>query len=307
MSHQSTDSDISHVLWLAFGRHVPAQPIPVEAGTSDRGLAYALGGPGVPPRVILLRYAPQNQTQAYRVFTVMSALHDRRFPVPGAYFFGWSHYSRYVLLLLEYVEGRGVEGQLRAFFARVGEDFARRLAELHQMHWAHLPDLPVTPFFYALRELTLMVRRLETPQLQDILDWLLVHRERMYEIPHTLVHGNYMLHNVLADRTQIVAVQGWETAVIADPRFDVGYTSAQLGAYDLTLSERFVSIYSEVAGPLPELGYWEVFSALRLLARVAQTLSTLPAPQRQRFLAQVGPAWNGLLLFVESRTGLKLL
>jgi aminoglycoside phosphotransferase (APT) family kinase protein len=296
------------VLWLAFGRHIPALRIPVESGTSDRGTAYALRGPDVPPRVILMRYAPQNQTQAYRVFTIMSALHARRFPVPGVYYFGWSHHTRYVLLLLEHVEGRSVgEGQQHAFFARVGEDFARRLAELHQMHFQHLPDLPTTPFFYALRELTLMVRRLETPQLQEILDWLLIHRESMYEVPHTLVHGDYMLHNVLADRTRIVAVHGWENAVIADPRFDVGYTSAQLGSYDLALSDRFVAMYTEAAGPLPELGYWETFSALRLLARVAQTLSKLPAPKRDRFLAHVGPAWNGLLYFAESRTGLTLL
>lgn len=307
MGHQSPDSDILYVLWLAFGRRISAHPIPVEAGTSDRGLAYALSGPGVPPRVVLRRYTSRQQTQAYREFLVMSALHERGFPVPNVYYFGWSHYSRYVLMLIDYIEGRGFEGQPHAFFARVGDDFARLLAGLHQMHWPRLPDLPATPFFYALREITLLVRRLETPQLQDILDWLLVHRERMYEIPHTLVHGNYMLNTVLADRTKIVAVHGWETAVIADPRFDVGYTSAQLGAYDLELSKQFVAIYSEVAGDPPDLAYWEVFSALRLLARVAQTLSTLPTAQRQRFLAQVGPAWNGLLLFVESRTDLKLL
>jgi aminoglycoside phosphotransferase (APT) family kinase protein len=307
VSIEYPDSDIAHVLRLAFGRAVPAIPIPVAPGQSEYGMAFALRGPRVPPRVLLLRYSPQHQTRAFRAFTVMQALHDRHFPAPDIYYLGWSYYTRYVLLLVEYVEGRTVGDQPHAFFARIGPHFAETLAQLHRLAWDPFPNLAVTPLPYAFHELLKLVQRLETWQLQEILDWLLARLRQVKELPHTVIHGDYSLHNVLAEHTQVIAVQGWEHAVIADPRFDVGYTSAMLGAYGIALSDQFLEAYTAVAGPVPDCEFWEVFGALRLLARVARTLSTLRPPQRDRFLAQVGPHWQGLLEFVARRSGLNLL
>jgi aminoglycoside phosphotransferase (APT) family kinase protein len=307
VSIEHPDSDIAHVLRLAFGRDVSALPIPVAPGQSEYGMAFALRGSRVPPRVLLLRYSPQNQTRAFRAFTAMQALHGHRFPAPDIFYLGWSYYTRYVLLLTEYVEGRGVGDQPHAFFARIGPHFAETLAQLHRLTWDPLPNLAVTPLPYAFHELLKQVRRLETWQLQEILEWLLAQLRQVIELPHTLIHGEYSLHNVLAEHTQVIAVQGWEQSVIADPRFDVGYTSAMLGAYGIALSDQFLEAYTAVSGPVPDCEFWEVFGALRLLARVARTLSTLREPQRDRFLAQVGPHWQGLLAFVANRSGLDLL
>jgi aminoglycoside phosphotransferase (APT) family kinase protein len=299
--------DINCVLQLAFGRLISTTPIPLPLGQHDGGLAYALHGKGVPPRVILLRYRPRLRAQAFRAFTVMRVLRDRQFPVPDVYYMGWSYYTRYVLLLVEYVEGRSEEGMPHAFFARVGTDFAHTLARLHLLRWDPLPDLAMLPFRYAFHELAEEVRRYETPQLQEILEWLVMRVGHITELPYTLVHGNYTLQNALAERTRIIAVQGWEQAALADPRFDVGYTSAVLGSFGIALSDQFLEAYSAVAGELPDRVFWEVFSALRLLTRVARSISTLREPQRQRFLERVGPSWQGLLQFVERRSGLRLI
>ncbi len=300
-------SEIDQVLRLAFGRPVPVRLLPAEASQPERSLLYALEGPGVPPRVSLRRYPHWDAQRAFRAFTVMRALEAQQFPVAKPYYLGWSHHAGDVLLLTEQPDGEGPQqDQPQRFFARVGESFAFTLAHLHHLPWERFPDVPTTPFHYALSEMVRLVRGLGGNPLQDILDWLLARAARIEELPQTLVHGEYALTHVLAHRTSIVAVQGWENAVVADPRYDVGYASAILGAHSLMLSKVFVDYYQEAAGPLPDLVFWEVFSALRLLARVRRTLAQIGGERQEPFLINIGPVWNGLLAFVESRTGMLL-
>ncbi|MCD4686540.1 MAG: phosphotransferase, partial [Anaerolineae bacterium] len=214
----------------------------------------------------------------------------------------------HTLLLIEQVSGRSIEelDQQRAFFELVGLQFAAILAQLHQLEWPAMPDLAEVPFAHAFHQLSLMVRRLETPQLQHILEWLMLHAEYISEQPRVVIHGDYTLPNIVARQTAIVAVQGWDNAVIADPGFDVGYASAALGAIDPAMSDQFVQQYSALSDSVAELRFWEVFGALRMLTRVARTISILPPIQRERFLERVQTDWNGLLDFVELRTGMTI-
>lgn len=307
MGELTPDPTLTLVLRLAFGQPVAATPVPVAAGASDIGQVFALHGAQVPEQVILRRYLPARQGQALRAFRVMRALRALHFPVPEVYYVGWGWHDQDTLLLTEWVPGRRVAGQPYAFFARVGEDFAYTLARLHALPWDSLQDLPLTPLRYAFGELAHLVRRLETWELQEILDWLEAHLGGIEELPRVIVHGGYSLECAIAQPPRIVAVEGWEHTVIADPRFDIGFASAMLGAYGVALSDQFLAAYQAAAGPLPDLPFWEVFGALRLLARVARSLSTLRAEQRERFLAQAFPYWQGLLALVEARTGLQLL
>lgn len=295
------------MLLLAFGRRIPCTPMPVAAGESDYGMAYALHDPAAPAAVLLRRYPPHQQTRAIRAAQVMRALKALRFPVPDVYYLGWGRHARHTLVLTEYIAGRRVGDQPHAFFARVGADFARTLAQLHALPADTLDDLPTTPLRYAFREMMLLVRRLQTWELQQILDWLAEHLDRIEELPRTIVHGEYTLQRVVAYPPRVAAVDGWENAVIADPRFDIGFTSAMLGAYGEELSHQFVDAYTAAGGEVPDIAFWEVFSALRVLSRVARTLSTLREEQRDRFLERAFPYWQGLLAFVEARTGLELL
>ncbi|MCZ7541175.1 MAG: phosphotransferase [Anaerolineae bacterium] len=301
------DNPAAYVLRLAFGRSVAATPAPVAPGESEHGLAFALDGPGVPPYVLLRRYPSAQQAQALRAFRVMRALGALRFPVPAVYYLGWSQHDDHTLLLAERVAGWRVAGQPHAFFARAGADFARTLARLHALPWDSLPDLPVTPLRYAFGELARLVRRLETWELQEILDWLIRRVDAVEELPRAITHGEYTLERAVAQPPRIVAIEGWEHAVLADPRFDIGFASAMLGAYGLALSDHFQEAYQAVAGAVPDLVFWEVFSALRLLARVGRSLSTLRAEQRERFLARAFPYWQGLLALVQARTRVGLL
>lgn len=300
-------SDIDYVLRLAFGRAVPTTPIPVRANTSDRAMAFALHDDRLPPRVILQRYSPQEHARAFRAFSVMQALRSLHFPVPDVYYFGWSHYTRYTLLLMEHIEGRRDEGQPHAFFLRVGQHFAQTLAQLHQIQWEVLPDLAVMPLKYAFDHLAGEVRELGTPELLDTLDWLTPRVESITPLPHTVLHGDYTPHNAISDgHTHIVAILGWENAVLADPRFDVGYASAVLGAYGLPLSNQFIESYEAAAGPVADRPFWEVLSALRLLTRIGTVLAGLYSPELEEWVEHIWPIWEGLLVFIEDRTGLEL-
>ena len=306
MNQIQPDSEFSHILRLAFGRPVPYTPIPIAPGQSESGAAFALHGPDVPPHVILINFHTHYHAHAFRAFTAIIALLEHRFPVPKVYFLGWGHQPDRVYLLLEHVTGRRVAGQTHGYFARVGTHFAETLAGLHHLSWGTFPDLPVLPLHYAFHEMVVQVRRLETWQLQVILTWLLAHLEHVEELPRTIIHGDYTLQHIVADPPDVIAVDGWDRAAIADPRFDVGYASAMLGAYGLTLSDQFLDAYERVSGPIDYCEFWETFSALRVLVRVARTVSTLNNPQRGHFLNQIVPIWSGLLRFVEARTGLGL-
>jgi len=300
------ESDIACILRLAFGRAVPTTPIAISPGTSERMSAFALHDSRLPPRVALLRYSPQQQARAFRTFTVMQALRSVNFPVPAVYYVGWSHYTRFVLLLREYVEGRREEGQTHAFFARVGEHFAQTLAQLHLIRWDTLPDLAVLRFRFILDDLIGQVRSLQTPQLDRILDWLLERARSITEQPYTVIHGDYLLCNILADGTQVAAVLGWDNTALADPRLDVGYASAALGAYGMVLSDQFLDTYQSAAGPVQDCDFWEVFGALRLAVGMTNRLKGVQAHELDEVYTHVWPVWDGLLTFVEQRTGLAL-
>lgn len=303
--------DLDCMFRLAFGRPVQAIPIPVPEGYSQRGMAFRLATEGVPAHVLLLRYASTAYSEALRTFMTLRALctqHVSDTGAPDPYYFGWTARDRQLGLLVQFAEGRGL-GTLPPshFFMRIGVDFATRLARLHRIEWFTLPDLPSMPLRYIMTTLAQRIHTLRTPELAMILAWLMPLTDRISEQPPTLIHGDYRLEHVVAQGTRIALIYGWESAVLADPRFDVGFASAALSAYGTTLSNQFVDAYTAAAGTVPDLMLWETINALRILTQVATTLSMLDEDQRARFLQRIIPVWQGILAFVESRTGLPVL
>jgi len=294
-------SEIESVLRLAFGRSAPLTAIPLAVGQAAHTLAFALDDPALPPRVLLRRYPPLHQPRGFCAFAAQQALRALHFRVPDVYYFGWSYHTRFLLLLSEYAEGRSAEGQPHPFFARVGVSFAQTLAHLHSLRWSDLPDLPVKPRGFLLESLGQAAETLGNPELRGILDWLEARAPSVPELPHTVTHGDYTLHNVLAEGTQIAAVVGWESAALADPRLDIGFASAALATYGLPLADQFVAAYEAAAGPVADRAFWETLGALRLMTRIAQMLAQAHPADVENRVAQVWPVWENLLLYVENR------
>lgn len=294
-------SEIETILQLAFGRSAPMTAIPLPVGSASHTLAFALDDPALPPRVMLRRYPPLHQSRGFAAFTAQQALRAVNFCVPDVYYLGWSYHTRFLLVLSEFAEGRGVEGQPHPFFARVGIDFAQMLARLHAIRWSEMPDLPVKPRGFLLESLAAEVESLGNPELLGILDWLERNAASAPEQPHTVTHGDYTLHSVLAEGTRIVAVLDWEHAALADPRLDVGYSSASLAVYGLPLADQFIEAYEAAAGVVADRPFWETLGALRLMTRIAQTLAQTPPTEIDDRVQQVWPVWENLLIFVENR------
>lgn len=298
------ESDIAHVLHLAFGRTVSTVDVPVPAARSDRMTAFALDDRHLPERVVLFRYRPNEQARALRAVTALQALHGCGFPVPALYYFGWSSHAQTMLVLTEYVEGRGDEGQPHAFFARVGPHFAQTLAALHQIGWETLPDLPVCPLRYLYDSLAREALHLDRSEFDAILGWLGPRLPGVQEQPHALLHGDYTLQNIMADHTLVCAVMNWEHAMLADARLDVGYASAALSVYGLALSDQFIEAYEAAAGAVPDREFWEVFGALRLLVQIVQHIKVLPDDELAATKSAIELAWTGLLRLVQRRSGI---
>ena len=155
------DPDMAGVLQVAFGRAVPARPVPLPPGYTGPGEGFALAGEGLPRQVMLLRYPAQRQNAAVRAFAALSALDRVGFPVPPVYYFGWTRRQASMLLLLRYVDGRGWGNHTHGFFARMGEHFAQMLAQLHLIDWNPLPDAALLPFGAAFEDLAGRVRQLQ--------------------------------------------------------------------------------------------------------------------------------------------------
>lgn len=74
-------------------------------------------------------------------------------------------------------------------------------------------------------EVTRAVR--ELPLIHEVGDWLADNIPAAY--PHTLVHGDYMLHNVMfapGTPPELIAIFDWELSTLGDPRADLGWMFA---------------------------------------------------------------------------------
>jgi aminoglycoside phosphotransferase (APT) family kinase protein len=303
VDHRDEAADL---LRHVFGQELHAIPMAVTQGQSERDKAFALFGHHVPPYVLLRRYPTRDHKQAFRAFTALNALCQVHYPVPKTYYLGWHHRADELVLLVEHVIGSTEAGQPVPFFVRIAAHFALTLAYLHQINWNLLPDLPVMSLRYMVRELTAHIEHLDNWQLHQALDWVRARYPHVEEQPRTVVHGDYTLRNVIAHGPQIVRVMGWERAAIADPRLDIGMTSAVLGSYGVPFADQFLDAYQLVTGPIADHDFWAVAGALRLLVRLGARLSTLRSPDYEQSAHDLAPTWNALLSFVESRTGLDL-
>ncbi len=113
---------------------------------------------------------------------------------------------------------------------RISEEMVESLVELHAVDW-RAAGLTGRDSGYVQRqvdrwssqwELT-KPRTRDLPGLDEVTAWLRDHLPP--EVPHTIVHGDYKLDNVMFDTREprLVAIFDWEMATIGDPLADLGY------------------------------------------------------------------------------------
>ncbi|MBI5946855.1 MAG: phosphotransferase family protein [Chloroflexi bacterium] len=241
-----TEPTLEHLIDLPalerfINDHVPGTPGPIQvekhvAGFSNETFYVSRGGDRWvmrrPPAGPLLPTAHD----VLREYRFLAGLHGRaRVPRPvvacedvsliGAPFY-----------LMERAEGVVIRTEIPAAYdtpegrRRIGEEMVDALVELHAADW-RAAGISGRDSGYVPRqverwskqwELT-RPRTRELPGLDAITAWL---KERIpAEVPHTVVHGDYKLDNVMfaRDEPRLIAIFDWEMATIGDPLADLSY------------------------------------------------------------------------------------
>lgn len=197
---------------------------------------------------LVVRRPPPGETaetahQVLREYRVMDALQETPVPVPPTVLaceddsvIGSEFY------LMERVDGDVLRDREPDRFARpsmrgrLGDELIQTLATIHDVDYraVGLEDFG-RPTGYTRRQVQRWREQLEwafdrtaevrsVPELADIGDWLEEHAPS--EHPHTLVHGDFKLDNVLfapGTPPSVGAVFDWEMTTLGDPRADLGW------------------------------------------------------------------------------------
>ncbi|MFB6169773.1 MAG: phosphotransferase family protein [Haloarculaceae archaeon] len=197
---------------------------------------------------LVIRRPPPGETaesahDVLREYTVMNALQDTEVRVPNTLFACEDHSiigsDFYVMEREEGIVIRGEEPEQFAeprYREEIGRELVDGLAEIHKVDYE---EVGLGEFGYpdgfTERQVERWGKQLdwafevteeerEVPKLQEVGDWLEANIPEDY--PHTLVHGDYKLDNVMFDESpppEIISVFDWEMSTLGDPFTDLGW------------------------------------------------------------------------------------
>lgn len=138
--------------------------------------------------------------------------------------------------LMERVDGQEIREALPPAWdnaegrRKMSEEVIDTLVELHGVDW-RAAGLTGRDSGYTKRQLDRWAqqwqltrpRTRDLPGLDEITAWL--HDHLPAEVPHTVVHGDFKLDNLIFSRTEpkVLAMLDWEMATIGDPLADLGW------------------------------------------------------------------------------------
>lgn len=214
-----------------------------EEGHSNETLFVDWGG-----RELVIRRPPPGETadtahDVLREYKVIDALQDTDVPVPptvaatddhsiiGSDFYVMDRFRGEVLRDSEPESFANEEAR-----RRVGTELVDTLASIHELDYesVSLGEFG-RPEGYTQRQVDRWGKQLswafevtaderEVPTLKKVGEWL--QENCPDEHPHTLVHGDFKLDNVMFDPeppVELLAVFDWEMATLGDPRADLGW------------------------------------------------------------------------------------
>ncbi|WP_226007516.1 phosphotransferase family protein [Natrinema salinisoli] len=199
-------------------------------------------------RELVIRRPPPGETadtahDVLREYRVTNAVADTDVPVPKPILACEDHdVIGSDFYVMDQLEGDVLrEGEPERFAdpdhrRRIGEELVDNLAKIHDLDYEAIGLGEFgRPAGYTQRQVDRWGKQLswafevtederEIPDLHEVGDWL---RDNVpEEHPHTLVHGDYKLDNVMfgpGTPPELVGVFDWEMATLGDPRADLGW------------------------------------------------------------------------------------
>ena len=212
-------------------------------GHSNETLFVTWGG-----REMVLRRPPPGETaetahDVLREYRVMDALQDTPVRVPTTVLACEDHdVIGSDFYLMERLEGDVLRAEEPERFAvpehreRIGTELVDALAEVHSVDYeaVGLGEFGY-PDGYTQRQvdrwgkqyawaMEVTEEEREVPVVHEVAEWL--ESNVPAEYPHTLVHGDYKLDNVMfgpGTPPELVAIFDWEMSTLGDPRADLGW------------------------------------------------------------------------------------
>jgi aminoglycoside phosphotransferase (APT) family kinase protein len=247
----------------------------------------ANGGRQQRSQELILRRDPAGSlvyTDRRAEYMVIKSLQNSEIPVPKVWFLSADSSALGApFMVMERIPGTSSPAVLYAddYAAdreKIGREFIRRLAQLHQMDWTAM-DLPFSdpPDVHTAADQaiarwrrTMQEQQLEPqPFLTQALRWLNANKPAAPRV--SLLHGDYRTGNFLFQNDRLTGVVDWELASLGDPLEDLGWVFKDLWALDGKICgffdrERTLEIYEEYVGFAVDrsaLRYWEMFAEFK--------------------------------------------
>ena len=314
-------TDAEQRAWEAHASGLPAKLLAVlERHTQAQGLQYAappaqLGGgfwaslyafrleraPESLSGELVLRVMPTADEDGAREAILQSAVASGGFPAPRVCLSGGRNAGLgFPFIVMQRAAGSMLAGPLW----RIPVVLAETMARLHA-----LDDRPVAAGLARagrdpdavgldalLNDLAERGRSLSEEGFAAGAAWLESHRPAPAR--RAVCHGDLHPYNLLVAHGEVSGLLDWTQALLADPAFDVAYTSLLLRLWPVRVAlvprwlgralgargaRRFLAAYrARSNGPVGTLDWYEALHAFRILARVARARAGITVPPLAR-------------------------
>ena len=295
----------------------------LERHTAMPGLAYAVApaplaggfwaalygfrlahGPRELSGDLVVRVLPTDETHCRREALMQAAAAGAGFPAPRIHLVGGSEagLGRPFIIMDRAPGGTLMSGldwrnKARAL-AGMPELLAETMARLHALDPALVAESPTAAgVTTVLAELAERIAPLGLESFGGAMAWLYEHQPA--EVSRVICHGDIHPFNLVIANGRASALLDWTNAVLADPAFDVAYTSQLLALLPIAVpglprwllkrvagrfaAWRFLNEYRRRARvAIGALEWYEALHSLRLLTRVARWQKGITRPPRAR-------------------------
>ena len=280
-------------------------PVPLAGGFWAALYGFRLShGPQDLSGDLVLRVMPTDEDHCRREALMQAAAAGAGFPAPRIHLVGGSEAGLgRPFIIMDRAPGGTVASGLGGWektrvLVRMPALLAKTMAQLHALDPGMVSGLrDAASVATVLAELAERIQPLGLDGFVAALAWLYEHQP--VERRRVICHGDLHPFNLVIVNGRASALLDWTNAVLADPAFDVAYTSQLLALWPVAVpglprrllkpiagrlaASRFLAEYRRRARVEPASGQWyEALHTLRLLTRVARWRTGITRPPRAR-------------------------